>query len=837
MELKRIIKILTLVSGLLLPFQFFLGAQMVQQDSISIEQDSLKAMEMLTLAGELKNSQQYDIAMAVLESTLKIAVEQRFEEIEADSYYMLGEIYDWFFNNWELTLMYYLKARDIYESLNMDTRVAGIYSFLASKYYDFGVFNKSAEYYIKQYNLYESGVPGNMITTSYNAAISYFRDNLYKEAISWFRKSEELAIGKGDTASVINSLFGLTACGLGLDNYSDTRLCIEQLIDLLEPADKSISLAEAYNSMALVCFEQRDYPAAIDYYLQSAKVLGECGEGANEEYTNVAICYQNMDNGEMTTIYFEKALDEAKKYNDKSGQARLEHILAVVSKNREDYYHAGYYCNAAIESAKISSNFQVLQESYLTYSDVLEEGNDFVKALEYYEKYLSLRDSLLLEERLAEQADKRRRTDLENLEQQMLLSLADEELKDVMIDKLRVENEKRENELQLIERERELERSERERLEQSIALARERHNREMQQQEIRNLEQERAIQRLELLRQENEEKELLRKNQLQESEIRQQQLEIDKEHEARKRAIWMAVLLGIIVILIMGSFISSRRKNIILSEQKNEISAQKDIIEERNRSITDSIEYASRIQTAVLPSLNFFDEWKLENFILFKPKDIVSGDFYWGQKKDHMFCFAAADCTGHGVPGAFMSMLGNAYLNDIINSRKYNNAGNVLNQLREEVIKSLKQRGEEGETQDGMDIALCLYNKQANTLDFAGANNPVYLIRDNEITRIDADKMPIGIHRSSDKPFTNHCLKLQAGDIIYLFSDGYVDQFGGPVGKKFKYRAFREMLLQEHKKPMHEQKEMLEKAFVEWKGEIEQVDDVLVMGVKFDNIG
>jgi len=202
----------------------------------------------------------------------------------------------------------------------------------------------------------------------------------------------------------------------------------------------------------------------------------------------------------------------------------------------------------------------------------------------------------------------------------------------------------------------------------------------------------------------------LRKNQLQESEIRQQQLEIDKEHEARKRAIWMAVLLGIIVILILASFISSRRKNIILSEQKNEISAQKDIIEEKNRSITDSIEYASRIQTAVLPSLNFFDEWKLENFILFKPKDIVSGDFYWGQKKGHMLCFAAADCTGHGVPGAFMSMLGNAYLNDIINSRKYNNAGDVLNQLREEVMKSLKQRGEEGETQDGMDIALCLYN-------------------------------------------------------------------------------------------------------------------------------
>ncbi|HEN20569.1 MAG TPA: hypothetical protein ENN86_01000 [Desulfobacteraceae bacterium] len=540
-----------------------------------------------------------------------------------------------------------------------------------------------------------------------------------------------------------------------------------------------------------------------------------------------------MGDREMAAYYFEKALAGARKHKDRSEEARLEHIMAVISQNEGDFYHADFYCNAAIESAKASSDYKVLQDAFLTYSEVLEEGNDFVKALEYYEKYLSLRDSLLLEERLAEQDDKRRRSDLENTEQQLLLSLADEELKDVLIDKLRIENEKRENELMLLERERELERSERFRLEQSIALNRERYTREMQEQEIRNLEQERAIQRLELLRKENEEKELLRKNQLQESEIRQQQLEIEKEHEARKRAIWMVLLLAVIVILILLSFISSRRKNIILSQQKNEISEQKDIIEDKNRSITDSIEYAGRIQTAVLPPLDFIDDWGLENFVLFRPKDIVSGDFYWGQKKDHFLCFAAADCTGHGVPGAFMSMLGNAFLNDIINSRKYVNAGDVLKQLRDEVVRSLKQKGEEGETQDGLDIALCMYNTRDGTLHFAGANNPLYLLRDNEMQRIDADKMPIGIHRSIDKPFNNHSLKIRPGDIIYLFSDGYADQFGGPLGKKLKYKAFRNMLINEHGKPMQVQKERLEKAFDDWKGEAEQVDDVLVMGVKF----
>lgn len=180
-----------------------------------------------------------------------------------------------------------------------------------------------------------------------------------------------------------------------------------------------------------------------------------------------------------------------------------------------------------------------------------------------------------------------------------------------------------------------------------------------------------------------------------------------------------------------------------------------------------------------------------------------------------------------------MSMLGIAFLNEIVSSEVINDAAQILKLLREEVIVSLKQRGITGETQDGMDMALCVYDSDSNLLHFAGANNPLYLLRDGQLERIGADKMPIGIHMTSDKPFTNYKISPRDGDIIYLFSDGYADQFGGEYGKKFKYKAFRELLLSVHNRSMDDQKTIIEERFDKWKGDLEQVDDVLVMGIKF----
>ena len=242
------------------------------------------------------------------------------------------------------------------------------------------------------------------------------------------------------------------------------------------------------------------------------------------------------------------------------------------------------------------------------------------------------------------------------------------------------------------------------------------------------------------------------------------------------------------------------------------------------------------VQTCALPILlppeNFLMEWGIENFILFKPKDIVSGDFYWGLKKHEKIIVAAGDCTGHGVPGAFMSMLGHAFLDEIANTREINNAATILNFLREEIINTLKQKGTAGEARDGMDISLVIIDLNNGYLDFAGANNPLYLIRNGNFIKYQADRMPIGIHFISLTPFTNHRIEIKKGDHLYLFSDGYADQFGGPNGKKFMYKPFQELLLRNHDKRPEEQKEILDRCFEEWRDSREQVDDVLVIGMR-----
>lgn len=273
-------------------------------------------------------------------------------------------------------------------------------------------------------------------------------------------------------------------------------------------------------------------------------------------------------------------------------------------------------------------------------------------------------------------------------------------------------------------------------------------------------------------------------------------------------------------------------KNKELTIQRGKILKQKNIIEQKSKDITSSIQYASRIQTAVLPPINFLTELGVDNFILYKPKEVVSGDFYWGMRKQTCIVVAAVDCTGHGVPGAFMSMLGNAFLYEILNNNEAGNAATVLNRLRTEVINTLKQKGLSGEARDGMDISLCLIDKESGKLDFAGANNPLYLIRDNNLTIVHPDKMPIGIYHASDEPFTNQTIEIKKGDHLYLFSDGYADQFGGSKRRKFMYGPFQQLLLKNHYKPMSLQKQSLDETFEKWKGANEQIDDVLVMGLR-----
>jgi len=339
---------------------------------------------------------------------------------------------------------------------------------------------------------------------------------------------------------------------------------------------------------------------------------------------------------------------------------------------------------------------------------------------------------------------------------------------------------------------------------------------------------------------------------------------------------WAYIIYGLIIVLIIILIVKVytyrlKQKNIQLEEiitertheireKKEEIEQQRDLIKSVHEEIQSSIAYAKRIQTAVLPTQEFEQSIIKDYFILFKPKDVVSGDFYWAKKNGDFLVIAVADCTGHGVPGAFMSMLGISLLNEIVSKQSDIPAGLILDQLRDGVIRALRQNQDSSDLKDGMDISLVSINLKTGDLSWAGAHNPLFILSKNQpkfqehtkiriheskdsshrLFDVKANKMPIAI---SDRmqPFISHQIKLQAGDTIYMFSDGYIDQFGGPKGKKFMIKAFRNMLLDNFDKDLNSQKERINKNLQDWLAYIDpdtqksytQIDDICIMGIRF----
>lgn len=328
-------------------------------------------------------------------------------------------------------------------------------------------------------------------------------------------------------------------------------------------------------------------------------------------------------------------------------------------------------------------------------------------------------------------------------------------------------------------------------------------------------------------------------------QIEKEKLNADLTHQTKQK-IWFGIGLALALISLLVAYRGYRHKK----QANNIITGQKNIVEEKNKEIIDSINYAKRIQNALLSSENQVSEHLPEHFVFFNPKDIVSGDFYWTFEKQNYLYIAVADCTGHGVPGAFLTMLGTAFLNEITAKEELLSPAQILDELRTKFIKELKQTGEDGENKDGMDMSLIRLDINTKELQWSGANNPLWIISQSKfiseinpqmlkqiqhddaiLFEIKSDKQPISYYPDA-KPFTNHEIKLAKEDLIYLFTDGYADQFGGEKGKKFKYKPFKELLISLSSKSMTSQKETLENRFTQWKGDLEQIDDVCIIGVK-----
>ncbi len=355
---------------------------------------------------------------------------------------------------------------------------------------------------------------------------------------------------------------------------------------------------------------------------------------------------------------------------------------------------------------------------------------------------------------------------------------------------------------------------------------------------------------------ENELIQMIQRQELQEMQLQRSQIEL-----RQRNLLAMLALLGILFVLVLfiistRAYLRKQRDNRKLEDQNTEITAQRDEIEaqrdeieaQRNlvslqkeqiekvhNELTGSIDYATRLQEAILPETELLDNYLSDHMVLFRPKQMVSGDFYWWGEVNGHLVITATDCTGHGVPGAIMSMLGISLLREIVVKEQITDPGEILNRLREEVIRLLFQRGESHEQKDGADLSLISLETGTGNAPkkcrYAGANNPLYLIRNEELVVYRPDTMPVSHYQKMD-PFTTREIPLREGDQLYLFSDGYADQFGGEQRKKFKYGAFRQLLLDNSGLPMSDQLQVLEKTITEWQGDQEQIDDMVVIGIR-----
>jgi tetratricopeptide (TPR) repeat protein len=625
----------------------------------------------------------------------------------------------------------------------------------------------------------------------------YFIRGDYPRALDYNFKAKKIAEeleGKNGVENYLSNI-GLVYMKKGdypkaLDYYFLSLKIVEDLKDKRK-------IAVRLTNIAIIYKEQGDYLKSLEYNSKTLKLAEETGDKslAATVTGNMGAVYLEQGDYSKALINLSKALEISKELNDKHGIARHLSNIGNLYSNKGDFSKALDYHSEAFEISKEIDDKDGISAYLINSSDLLIKLNKYKEAYNTAYKAVALSDSLGLMSNVKLCYD-----NLSDLYEKSNIPLPDTIGGKVLnMEHMRLRS------MYYYKR--------------SIAIRDTLFSQETKKELVRKE-----------MNYEFDKKEAITK-----AENEKQQAIVEEKNRKQKIITW-SVVFGLLFVVVFAGFIFrslkiTRKQKQIIEIKNTETELQKRIIEEANKDITDSIRYAKRIQDALMGEQGHVSMHLPEHFILFMPKDIVSGDFHWGAEKNGCWYFAAVDCTGHGVPGAVMSMLGISFLNDIVSSEQLLKPSEVLNRLRDKVIKELRQTGEAGGSKDGMDISLCRLDLATNELQWAGAYNPLNLFRNGQLEELKADKQPIGYH-PENHPFTNHEIQLQKGDSIYIYSDGYADQFGGPKGKKIKYKQLEDLIIANYHLPLKDQKEILNERFIEWKGALEQVDDVCVFGVR-----
>ena len=571
----------------------------------------------------------------------------------------------------------------------------------------------------------------------------------YIMAIDFYQQCLKIRELLKDLKGVASSLANIGSIYININEFEKALEYQQRSLKLAEEMGNEASMASSLNNIGIIYQNLSNYDKALDYNKKSLALYQSLGDkqGVAASYANIGNTYATIGNNEKALEFQIKSNALSKEIGDKFGESTS---LSAIGKSymKQKKFNLALEClnrsnQIAKESEDINSEKEVTEVLYETYKVM---GN-YTKALTFYERFITLKDSILKDDNQRQIANK-------ELEFQYEKKTAADS--------------------------------------------------------VVNAEERKVTHAL-----------ILAKN-----------AQIEQDNTLK----W-ALYGGVFLLLVFGGLMYNRfritikQKNII-EIQKLETEKQKEIIEEKQKEILSSISYAKRLQEAILPPISFIKEHLPDSFFFYKPKDIVAGDFYWleiDQKNNNAILFAAADCTGHGVPGAMVSVVCSNALNRTINEFGITSPGKILDKVSELVVETFEKS--ESEVNDGMDISLCNLDRTNNELIWSGANNPLWIIRNKSIIEYKPNKQPIG-KVDNPLPFITQTIQLQKNDIIYLFTDGYADQFGGEKGKKYKLSSLQELFLSICHLSMDEQHKEVEKTLSDWKGNIDQVDDILIIGVK-----
>ena len=677
-------------------------------------------------------------------------------------------------------------------------------------------------------------------------------------AIEYFGRALKISEETGDKKKQATCYVNIGIVSIEQGSYDKAiEYCLKSL-DISKEIHYKEGLSLTYISLGRIYFYQGFYEEALGYYLKSLKIYEELGDkaGLSDCYNNIGLVHSEQKSYDKAIEYLQKALTIREELGRKRGISICYNNLGNVFFRQGSYHKAIEYYNKALTLFKDIGNIRGIAGCYHNLGVSYRELGSFEKAGEFYLKankiYEEIGDKMNLAYTdvsitnlnisLADSVAKTESQRIKYLNQAItygnkaivyvrkmnILPLMKEVTYLLMTAYNKLGNYKKAIEFA------------------GILIS--------TQDSLFAEDKTKAIQEMST-KYETEKKQ--QQIELQESQLIAKDARIAQQKTFRNALIGGLGAIVLVVIVIAYAYIQKRKDNKKIIEQNAKILQTNDELKQLNDitnrqydelkqlneitnrqkdEIVSSIQYAQRIQSAILPPEIYITELLNENFLFYKPKDIVSGDFYWITKVNHYIILVSADCTGHGVPGAFMSMLGISYLNEIVQRREITQANQVLNELRKLIKHSLRQTGNSKESRDGIDIALCVIDTNKSIMQYSGAYSPLYIISningESVLREFKADLMPVGVHVSSDQSFTNHEVQLEIGDTFYISTDGFIDQLGGPNSTRFGSKKFKKLLLDIHDQPLYEQKEILEQTLKDWMSGHPQRDDILVIGAR-----